>query len=85
MFFFSIFNLRHNVTDKFHHFHHLEFRFVLLRLNLSIESEKNKNIIFMLKSQGFNLNFSTFVGYSLFVKFLVEVHGLEGTGYFVSS
>jgi len=39
----------------------------------------------MLKSQGFNLNFLNIYGlFHSFVKFLVEVHGFESTGYLVS-
>jgi len=48
-------NLRYNVLDKFHHFHHFEFHqlfYVRIPcLNLGIESEHNKYIFYGEKSR----------------------------------
>jgi len=58
VFSFSILNLRHGVSTKFHRFHHFDFHQLFFTLeydvNLGIESENNKHkLLFMLKSQIF--------------------------------
>jgi len=76
------------VANEFHHLeYHQLFHVRIPCLNLGIESENNEHIIYAEKSRVYlTLIFWKIGGlFHFFVKFQVEVHGSEGTGYMVSS
>jgi len=84
VFFFSILNLKHSILDKFHHLHQL-FYVKIPYLNPGIEMKNHIHIFYAEKSRDLTLIFKHWWVIPFFVKFLVEVHGFESTGYMVSS
>jgi len=93
VFFFSILNLRHSVSDKFDHLHHFEFHRLFLEYQVStwVLKAETINIFLCWRVKGLTPIFKywwvIFGGLFFFslVKFLMEVHGFEGTQYIVSS